>query len=583
MYNLGGSDSNTTVNGGVYRLGFDANNNTYDNSMASNLTINPDGIVNINVGTLTGATVNGVMLVAPMTDINSIIHTPTLQGNISVNDAGKLTLTPGANTQNADITLTDSGGLYLASNAAVTGTYDFALGAMTMKGGNVYFDQVGGGDSQVGYSSLTLDSLDGSGSFYMNTNLASLQGDFLTIKGRANGDFDVYVADTGVSPTSDSSLQIIQTGGGNADFTLANNGHVVDVGTYQYYLVADGQGGWALSPQAKPEPTPTPISEPTPELEPTPEPTPNPSPVAPTITPSTAAVLSMATVAPLIFQAELSSVRSRLDQVRSFSHDTNVWGHYTANRYNVSDSAGAGYGMHVNGVTIGADKSKESDNGVSTQGLFFSYSHSDVDFDRSGDGNVDSYSVGAYASYLHNSGFYFDGVLKVNRFGNDVNGQMTSGEAANGYYNTTGLGVNLQGGKYFYFGDSYIAPYASVTGFTSNTSDYTLSNGMKAHVGSQRSVIGETGVSLGHQFVVQGAQVQPYLKLAVTQEFIDDNAVKVNDDHFTNDLSGTRGVYQLGVNAKATNRITVHADASYAQGSHVESPWTASLGASWSF
>lgn len=291
----------------------------------------------------------------------------------------------------------------------------------------------------------------------------------------------------------------------------------------------------------------------------------------------------MATVDPLIFQAELSSVRSRLDQVRSFSHDTNVWGHYTANRYNVGDSAGAGYGMHVNGVTIGADKTKDSDSGVTTQGLFFSYSHSDVDFDRGGDGNVDSYSVGAYASYLHNSGFYLDGVLKVNRFGNDVNGKMTSGAAANGYYNTTGIGANLQGGKYFYFGDSYIAPYASVTGFTSNTSDYTLSNGMKAHIGSQRSVMGETGVNLGHKFVVKGAQVQPYLKLAVTQEFIDDNAVKVNDDHFTNDLSGTRGVYQLGVNAKVTDRITVHADASYSQGSHVEAPWTANFGASWSF
>ncbi|EEC0182541.1 autotransporter outer membrane beta-barrel domain-containing protein [Salmonella enterica subsp. enterica] len=30
-------------------------------------------------------------------------------------------------------------------------------------------------------------------------------------------------------------------------------------------------------------------------------------------------------------------------------------------------------------------------------------------------------------------------------------------------------------------------------------------------------------------------------------------------------------------------RVTVHADASYSQGSHVEAPWTANLGASWSF
>ena len=227
MVNVDGADINTVVNGGSYYLG------GVDAATSSNLTVNSGAYANINSGTVTDATINGTMFVNPNTSAPDTIS--TLQGNVSVNDGGKLTLITGVNTQNADVTLTGSGGLYLASNAAATGTYDFALGAMTMNGGNVYFDQVGGGGSQIGYSSLTLDSLDGSGSFYMNTNLASLQGDFLTVKGQANGDFDVYIADTGVSPTSDSSLQIIQTGGGNADFTLANNGHVVDVGTYQYY------------------------------------------------------------------------------------------------------------------------------------------------------------------------------------------------------------------------------------------------------------------------------------------------------------------------------------------------------------
>lgn len=581
MVNASGHDVDTLVNGGNYYLG------GADAATSSNLTINAGAYANINSGTVTNATIDGTMFVSP----NSYAPdtTSTLQGDIAVNDGGKLTITAGADTANADTTISDSGAVFLSSNSADIDTYNYTLGATTLNGGSIVFDQVGGGSSQAGYSNLTLDSLDGAGSFYMNTDLADLQGDFLNVTGEANGDFNVYVADTGVSPTSDASLQIIQTGGGDADFTLANNGNVVDVGTYEYRLISDGKGGWALTPDAQPvPPTPPAPPEPTPPAPPAPtppEPTPPvpPAPVNPTITPSTAAVLSMATVDPLIFQSELSSVRSRLDEVRSFSHDTNVWAHYTTNRYNVSDSAGADYDMHMNGVTIGADKSAESEHGVTTRGAFFSYSHSDVDFNRGGDGNVDSYSIGAYASYLHDSGFYLDGVIKANRFENDVNGQMTSGAAADGYYNTTGLGANIQGGKYFYYGESYIAPYAAITGFTSNSNDYTLSNGMRAHVGSQRSVIGEAGVSVGHKFNVQSAIIQPFAKIAVTQEFIDDNAVKVNDDNFTNDLSGTRGVYQLGINARLNKSLTVRADASYAEGNQVEVPWTANLGISYSF
>jgi len=643
-----GSDINTIVNnGGKYEIG----GSSYGpNPTSSNLTVNTGANAIIGKSIITDVTVSGGMIVVPEsstlqgnisvnkggeltiqgTGVKSTLS-PTLKDNVSINDGGKITFTDGINSENAKVQVFGAGSLYLGGNASVATPNDYSLGSMAMNGGNVYFDQVSGGAPPVGYSSLTLASLDGNGSFYMNTELASKLGDFLTVKGQANGNFDIHIADTGVSPTSNSSLQIIQTGGGNAGFTLANKGHVVDVGTYQYQLIADGKGGWALTPAKQTIPasvltpakqvipasvltpakqvipasvltpakqvipatvlTPStpakqsvPVTVLTPATQIAPvELPPEQKPGALMITPSTAAVLSMATVDPLIFQTELGSVRSRLDQVRSFSHETNVWGHYTTSHSNVEDAAGAGYGMNVNGVTIGADKSNEATNSVTTLGALFSYSHSDVDFDRGGDGNVDSYSAGVYTSYLHNSGFYFDGVLKANHFGNEINGRMTSGAAAHGDYNTTGIGAHLQGGKYFYFGQSFIAPYASVTGFTSNSSDFSLSNGMKGHTDPQRSVTGETGISLGHKFVVHGAQVQPYLKVAVTQEFIDDNTVKVNEDHFTNDVSGTRGAYQLGVDTKVTDRLTVHADAGYTQGRHIEAPWTANLGASWSF
>jgi outer membrane autotransporter barrel domain len=302
-----------------------------------------------------------------------------------------------------------------------------------------------------------------------------------------------------------------------------------------------------------------------------------------TITPATAAVLSMATVDPLIFRAELDTVRGRLDQTRSYAHDTSVWVQYSFSNFEVSSPAGAGYDMNTRGLTLGTDKSIELDNGIATLGAFTSYSRSDPEFYRNGNGEVDSYSIGAYASYLHRSGFYADGVLKANHFSNDTDARMSSGGKASGGYSTNGVGLHLQGGKYFYFDNAYIAPYVALSTFTSDSSEYSLSNGMKARVDTQRSVTGETGIRMGHKFEIKGVQAEPYFRMAVAREFVDNNEVKVNDDRFINDLSGSRSVYAVGVSARLTDRLAVQVDASHSDGKQVDEPWTMNLGVSWKF
>ncbi|EPF2244841.1 autotransporter outer membrane beta-barrel domain-containing protein [Citrobacter werkmanii] len=615
MDNMGGLDVDTVLNAGSnYSLGGAGSGD----AKSSNLTVNAGATANINSGTVTDATISGAMYVSPDA---SYTNTSTLEGAVSVNDGGSLTILDGANTANADVTVSNTGSVILSSAQPD----NFSLGNVALNGGSIVFDD----SNSAGYSSLTLATLNGAGDFYINTDLADLQDDFLTVTGQANGNYGVYVSDTGKSPASDASLQVIQTGGGTADFSLKNSGGVVDVGTYEYHLVNNGNGNWSLTPDLIPPDdggntptppddggntptppddggnTPTPPDDggntPTPPDDggntPTPPddggstPTPpddggsTPTPSARTITPSTAAVLNMAAVDPLVFQAELGSVRQRLNETRSFSHETNIWSDIYNTRNNASISSGAGFDQTLTGLTIGADKSDRSSNSVITRGAFVSYSHSDVDFDRGGNGNVDSYSFGVYASYLHNNGFYLDGILKANRFENDVNGRMTSGGAAEGYYHTNGLGAHIQGGKNFNFGNSYVAPYIAVTAFTTDSSDYTLSNGMRANVGNERSLLAEAGANIGHAFTLKnGATLQPYVGAAVTQEFIDDNNVDVNDDgHFTNDLSGTRGVYQVGLRAQLAPRLNAHISAAYAQGANVESPWIANAGISWSF
>ena len=102
--------------------------------------------------------------------------------------------------------------------------------------------------------------------------------------------------------------------------------------------------------------------------------------------------------------------------------------------------------------------------GIATPGAFMGYSHSHIGFDRGGHGSVGSYSLGGYASWEHESGFYLDGVVKLNRFESSVAGKMSSGGAANGSYHSNGLGGHIETGMRFTDGNWNLTPYDIVNG-----------------------------------------------------------------------------------------------------------------------
>ncbi len=637
--NVSGTDYNTVINSGIYYLGGASVASSY------NLTINAGAYANLNSGTITDATINGSLIVAPNFIEPSILS--SLQGNIAVNDGGRLTIITGSDTASADYTVSGSGEIALSTNASAIGTYEFALGNVVLDGGSITYDR-------MGYSSLTLSSLAGSGSFYLYTNIASSLSDYLDVTGTANGSFNVWVSDTGVSPETSESLKLIQTGGGDAVFTLANTGNVVDLGTYQYHLVAGGNDSWWLTPlsaspeeEATPEPEteasdedtlapetgdaadaaaetePNEATDAAAETEPdeatdaAAETEPNeatdaaaetepetgeaadtdtvpedinsvPSVVEPerlSITPSTAAVLAVATADPLLLQLELEIIGARLAEQHLLTHESGVWGTVRNSRLNVSDKAGADYWMSTNAIVLGADRSNRSSHGLLTQGVFFSQSHSDMHFRGKGTGgaDVDAYAGGIYAAWQHDSGYWLDGILKLNRFRHDIDARMTSGTAVKGRFSTTGVGAALKGGHDFHPGKAIVTPYISLTGITVNSASLALNNGMKARIGSQKSLLAAAGVTTAYPVTIGQAVLHPYIGARVERETVKTNRVWVNGDRFTNDLSGTRGVYHAGVHSQLTSTLAMQVNAGYQEGSHIESPWSGQIGMSWQF
>lgn len=224
------------------------------------------------------------------------------------------------------------------------------------------------------------------------------------------------MTDTGASPAAGDSLTLVTTGGGDAAFTLGNAGGVVDIGTYEYTLLDNGNHSWSLAENRA------------------------------QITPSTTDVLNMAAAQPLVFDAELDTVRERLGSVKGVSYDTAMWSSAINTRNNVTTDAGAGFEQTLTGLTLGIDSRFSREESSTIRGLIFGYSHSDIGFDRGGKGNIDSYTLGAYAGWEHQNGAYVDGVVKVDRFANTIHGKMSNGATAFGDYNSNGAGAHVESG-----------------------------------------------------------------------------------------------------------------------------------------
>lgn len=531
------------------------------------------------------------------------------EGGIVLQSGGAMTmdaLKANANvTTQSGTTLTLDNGTILTGNVAGDNT---GAGDMAVKGASVWHLD---GDSTVGALtldngtvdfrpstttrltpafqavSLALGSLSGSGTFRMNTDIASHTGDMLNITGNASGNFVLDIKNTGLEPVSAGApLQVVQTGGGDAAFTL--KGGKVDAGTWEYGLSKENTN-WYLKAD-----TPPPVTPPTNPDAGNPG-TGNPgtgnpdagvsSPVRRT-TKSADAVLGMATAPAYVFNSELDNLRFRHgDVMQNTRAPGGVWGRYTGSDNRISGGASSGYTLTQNGFETGADKVFDLGESRLAVGTFFSYSDNSIKHARGGKSTVDSTGGGLYATWFDNDGYYVDWVIKYNRFNNELRTWMSDGTAVKGDYSQNGFGGSLEAGRTFSMNENaWAQPYVRTTAFKADTKDISLNNGMKANIGATKSLQAEAGVKLGMTLDVAGKEVKPYLSAAVSHEFSDNNKVRINNTYdFRNDISGTAGKYGLGVSAQLTPNAGVWAEARYENGKQTESPVTASVGFRFNF
>lgn len=502
----------------------------------------------------------------------------TLEGKTLVNHSGQLHLYAGNDQHRttAENVILNGQDTKLYS---VTDEFD-GKGSLIQKlsgEGSVIFAFTG---SDPYYSQLHVNDLSGSLHFEFNTTIAHNRGDYLFIE-KGKGNHTISVADSGVEITDPSSNKrdLITDQSGGAHFTLTGLSgekiNAIDGGTYMYGLKQrkDENGKiWFLSADRIDAPVlPDPLD-----------------PLVPggaTTTPSVDAVLSTAVASGLIFNNELEIMRTGRGIMDQHRKNTDLWAYAIKSRERIA-TGHTHFKLEQTGIVLGADQLNELTHGDLYIGGFGSYDQADVVHARGGDSDISSYSVGTYATYFDNRGWYMDGVLKYNYYRDNLKAISTNGLAIQGNYNQWAIGGAFEIGCRFEPAQStWMQPYIKLTGLQAQGRKIKLSNGMTGDISPLTSFRSEVGLTAGHEFIF-GAETSltAYITAAWLRENVNNNHTTINNQYkFITDLSGNAGKLGIGLNSFVNEKLTLYAEAHYLKGHKIKQSLQGILGLRYSF
>jgi outer membrane autotransporter protein len=563
---------NSTLNGGILI----SNDSTADVSLNNNSRITGDVTHVANMTINNGSTLTGDLT---RSDTLSLNNNSSITGNVSdVTDftldngsslTGNVTDTTNLRANNGSRLTGDISNvqqLDLAGNSSIKGnlsnvenlSLDNSIWT-TSNGSGVTNLSMNAGTVKLGendgtFETLSVSTLSGDGRFIMDTDLAAHQSDFIDVTGNATGNYELQIKNTGVEPLKgDQDQQVVHTGAGS-DAAFGVVGGQVDVGTFAYELEQRGTDWFLVQ---KVDDTGTPV-----------------------VTPGTRSVIGLFSAAPTVWYGELTSLRSRMGELRYGKAEGGAWVRAYGNKYNMSAAGGTAYQQNQQGISYGADGALPNSSGQWLVGVLGGYSRSDLDISAGTTGRVDSYYLGAYTTWLSDSGYYVDAIIKANRFNNESNVRMSDGTKSGGNYTNNGIGASIEAGRHIKLADNwFVEPFVQGSALWVSGENYSLDNGMNAGSNQADSFLGKAGTSVGRNFPMEGGGfIQPYVKVAVAHEFAKSNRVKVNSTTFSSDLSGSRGEIGAGIAAQLTDVLQLHADVDYSKGQNIEQPWGVNVG-----
>ncbi|WP_019223879.1 BafA family autotransporter [Bartonella rattaustraliani] len=300
-------------------------------------------------------------------------------------------------------------------------------------------------------------------------------------------------------------------------------------------------------------------------------------------TPSTDAVLSMSVAPGLIFHNELQAVRSGRGVLDKSKKNAAFWTYGIKSKETISADH-LDFKLEQTGVVLGLSGLSEWEDGEFYIGGFGSYDHARLTHARGGVSGLNTYGVGAYATYVDHSGWYLDGILKYNYYQNHLKAVSTNGSAIAGDYHQRAVGTSFEAGYRIKTTQcSWLQPYGQFTWLQVEKKAIELSNEMTGDINAFTSLRSEVGLSLGYEFGSNNSSLA-YITAAWLRENKENNQTTINEQHeFITDISGNAGKLGFGLSSFVSEKLKLYAQAHYVKGRKTKQSFQGVLGVRYSF
>lgn len=290
--------------------------------------------------------------------------------------------------------------------------------------------------------------------------------------------------------------------------------------------------------------------------------------------------VSVFSAAYLMSCAETTTLHQRLGDLRA-ARDGGVWFRVHGGKFeSAAKSFVREFDMKYGGVQAGYDRKLKGMDGQMYVGAMFGYAKGDLEYLRSGKGEVDSKTAGVYATYSHANGMYADMTLKYQWMDNKFDVLDTaSGRVTGDSVRTGGPGASLEVGKRFNIGAAekegwYLEPHARLSYSRQSGGTFRASNGLNISVDGFTSLIGRAGVTIGYD----NGRTNLFFKAAREKEFDGDVTIIANGERITEDFGGSRWLFGVGVTSKLNDRNSLYLTVDRTEGDSFVRPWEINAG-----
>lgn len=543
------TNNGTLTNSGGATL---TNNGTLTNSIVATLTnngtlTNSSGASLNNAGTLnnSGSLVNnGVLTVSTTGTLN--VTDGTVSGNV-ITLYGTMNVTGGTVSSGTAI---ESGATMSVSGGTISGAI-VNNGTLAVSGGNFLL----AGGNTTGRS-LTISQLTGNAHFVINTDVAHNLADTITIN-----DSTSHGTNT-VKVNYDPSFLTGQAVTGTATFATTASGNVTfqatatDYGAYQFTPILAVNGTtWSITGFT--------------------------SNAGPSQTVHSG--LHTATGNLAQWRVENNNLTRRLGELRSSQGQAGEWFRVYRGKQETSDSQLSQQYMAIQG---GYDTKHEKKGGAWFTGYTVGYLHGDNTLER-GSGTGSSVTLGAYASWLGESGDYLDLIAKQGRLRNSFDSYLNNASATkvSGSYANWGTSLSAEYGHRQKLQNAwYLEPQAEINLARITSASYITSDGTSAYAAGVNSVIGRAGIAIGRD----EKKYSFYIKTSLARELKANPKITMESGGFPGitlgqSLKDTWLEYDLGWTAAYNKNVNSYVEISRTTGGLLNTPWQFNVGIRKSF